>query len=189
MRNFQTSYNASDLASNQVIRIDAIYGKDIPHEQFISDTPEDTLGPGMVGCFLSHLKTYKTFGESDKPYALIFEDDAKVDPAIFEGTIQNLHSLIPANWDMILLGYYDHDPSHMYEDLGTCRKAFHFWGLHGYLVNKKSAQKLYSNMLPPFSNQIDHVMSRLSREGDLNIYAVKKQAVWQNAKYTDVQIR
>lgn len=189
MRNFQSSYNASDLATEQVIRINGIYGKEIPYENYISETPEDTLGAGMVGCFLSHLETFSQIEKGDKPYALIFEDDAKMDPKIYENTIQNVQNNVPDDWDVILLGYLNYDPTHKYVDYGNYLHALHFWGLHGYLVNQNGAKKLGELMQPPFSNQIDHVMSRLSREGKLKIYAVKTPVVEQNAKYTDVQIK
>ena len=38
-----------------------------------------TLGKGEIGCFLSHLKTYRTFLESDNKYCLILEDDVMFD--------------------------------------------------------------------------------------------------------------
>jgi GR25 family glycosyltransferase involved in LPS biosynthesis len=141
----------------------------------------------MVGCFLSHLDLYKTVTEGTKPYGLIFEDDANVDPQIYDKTIRHLGTTIPPDWDIILLGYFDYDKTHDFVQLDTCKKALSFWGTHGYIVNRASAQKMQSLMQPPFSAQIDYVMSKLSREDNLNVYAINQPVVWQNAKYSDVQ--
>jgi len=96
--------------------------------------------------------------------------------------------MVPPDWDIILLGYFDYDKTHQFIQLDTCKKALNFWGTHGYIVKRTSARKMQSIMQPPFSAQIDHVMSKLSRDGQLNIYAINQPVVWQNAKYSDVQV-
>ena len=189
MLQFQTNYNKTDLAkTNPIIRSEAIYGKEISFQDYISPKPDIPLHAGMVGCFLSHLDLLNTIANGTKPYGLIFEDDANVHPQIYDKTIRHLSTMVPSDWDMILLGYFDYDKTHRFIQLDTCKKALNFWGLHGYLVNRTSARKMQSIMQPPFSAQIDHVMSKLSREGQLNIYAINQPVVWQNAKYSDVQV-
>ena len=188
MLKFQRSYNMSDLINRPVIRINAVYGKDIQYKKYIDENADPKFkSPGMVGCFLSHLDTYKKFQNSDKPYALIFEDDAKINPQIYKNTIAKLHTQIPDDWDIILLGYMLYDPTHKYEVHDSYIKMLHFWGTHGYIINKKSVEKILVLMQPPFHNQIDHVMSKHARTGALKIYGTKDVAVWQNASYSDVQ--
>jgi GR25 family glycosyltransferase involved in LPS biosynthesis len=143
--------------------------------------------PGMVGCYLSHLNIYKTVAEGTKPYGVIFEDDAEIDPQIYDKTIRHLNTTIPSDWDVILLGYFDYDKTHEFVQLDTCKRALNLGGNHGYIVNRASAQKLHTLLKPPISGQIDHVMCRLSKEDKVMMYAVNKQVVWQNAQYTDVQ--
>tara|TARA_R110002072_G_scaffold7161_6_gene39328 strand:- start:2250 stop:2966 length:717 start_codon:yes stop_codon:yes gene_type:complete len=41
------------------------------------------LGPGEVGCFLSHRKCWQIIAEGAAPYALIAEDDLSVNPIIW----------------------------------------------------------------------------------------------------------
>ena len=41
------------------------------------------LGPGEVGCFLSHRACWQRIAEGDDPYALIVEDDMAADPALW----------------------------------------------------------------------------------------------------------
>ena len=186
---FNRSYTNSDLSSNPFIRVNAIYGKDIPYTDYIDKNADPSFkSPGMVGCFLSHLDTYSKIQNSEKPYALIFEDDAKINPLIYQNTISKLHETIPDDWDIILLGYMLYDPTHKYEVYNKYIKMFHFWGLHGYLINKKAVNKILSIIKSPFQNQIDHILSKHARTGELKIYGVKEVAVSQNAKYTDVQV-
>ena len=42
-----------------------------------------TLGPGEVGCFLSHRKCWDIIAQGDADYALIAEDDLSIDPDIW----------------------------------------------------------------------------------------------------------
>lgn len=188
MVQFTTNYGKTDLAkTNPIIRSEGVYGKEIPYTDYISEKPVLEMLPGMVGCFLSHLDLYETISDGKKPYGIIFEDDANVDPLIYYKTIRHLNVMVPPDWDIILLGYFDYDKTHQFIQLETCKRAISFWGTHGYIVNRKSAEKLQYHMQPPFNGQIDHVMSKLSRDGKINIYAVNQPVVWQNAKYSDVQ--
>ena len=67
-------------------RISAVYAADLPVEDIQSVYTDAVnkqqffmpLKPAEIGCFMSHLKTMKTFLEtSDKPYAVILEDDVE----------------------------------------------------------------------------------------------------------------
>lgn len=189
LRDFNDSYKKTDLQSHPIERIDAVYGIDIPYNDYIAENPEDKeLTPGMVGCFLSHLKTYKQFINSGKQYAIIFEDDAKItNEEMYKTTISKLHEKIPNDWDIILLGYLNHDPKHKFEDRGDYYKFWNFWGTHSYIINRNSVQKLMSLMQPPFVNQIDSVMGSLARSDKLNIYGIKQVEVIQATPYSDVQ--
>lgn len=191
LNNFNKYYQNTDLQSQKVERIHAIYGLDIPYKDYIVENPEDkSLTPGMVGCYLSHIQTYQTFLDSGKPYAIIFEDDAKITNAeIYKTTISQLHTKIPDDWDIILLGYFNHDPIHRFDDAGDYYKFWNFFGTHSYIINRRSAQKMIDLMQAPITNQIDNVMGSLARKSKLQIYGIKKVEVVQDTPYTDVQTR
>jgi GR25 family glycosyltransferase involved in LPS biosynthesis len=191
LHDFTESYQKSDLGKRiSAIRIDAIYGIDLPYKNYISPNAErKDLSPGMIGCFLSHLETYKQFlANSDKPYALIFEDDAKItDPEIYVKHISTIPHRMPADWDIVLLGYFNHDPEHKFETFDDYYQFTHFWGTHAYVIHRETAQKLLDLMSPPFSNQIDHQMSYLAKRGELKIYGFHEPCVIQGTPYSDVQ--
>lgn len=189
LNDFHKHYQKCDLQSQPVERIDAIYGVNIPYKDYIVENPEDNgLTPGMIGCFLSHLQTYQKFIESGKPYAIIFEDDAKItNPDVYKKTISQLHETIPDDWDIILLGYFNDNPIHKFDDEGEYYKFWNFFGTHCYIINRNSALKMMDLMQPPFTNQIDSVMGSLARNSKLNIYGIKKVVAVQDTPYSDVQ--
>lgn len=184
---FQNSYNQSDLSNAPLIRINAVDGKQIQYKDYVHDTPEMDLTPGMVGCYLSHIDAYTKIQNSGKAYGLVFEDDARMDPTIYKNTIAQLHETMPTDWDIILLGYMVYDPVHRYEVHDSYLKMLKFWGTHGYLINQNAVAKVLELMKPPFKNQIDHVMSEYSKDNTLKIYGVKSAVVRQFSSHSDVQ--
>ena len=90
------------------VRISAVDAKNLDKESFqVKNRYDRDLLPGEIGCFLSHVKTLKTFLDSDKEFAVIIEDDAKfVDD--FVSAIEkalNSYSDLPAKhqWDVLKL--------------------------------------------------------------------------------------
>ena len=47
-----------------------------------------TLGPGEVGCFLSHRKCWQMIADDKAPFALIAEDDLSIDPVIWPDVLK-----------------------------------------------------------------------------------------------------
>ncbi len=50
------------------------------------------LGPGEVGCFLSHRQCWKNIIATDAEYALIAEDDLSVDPSIWPDVLDLINT-------------------------------------------------------------------------------------------------
>ena len=142
------------------------------------------LTRGMIGCYLSHINIYaKNVNQSN--LVLIFEDDAKfnINLSDFIKGFKN----IPDDWDIILLGtvqifeYGNENQSDLF------RKVTKFWGTQGYLINNSGMQKMLK-YYKPINNQIDFRMGELSANNLLNVYAYKDNAIYQSAKYSDVQM-
>lgn len=188
LKNFTSIYEGSGLTETPFLRIKAIYGKDINYQEYISDDVEINMTPGMVGCFLSHLYIYDMMTKSMKDYALIFEDDAYILRDLNLGVISSIFDSMPDDWDIILLGYDISNPVHKYEKLDGYLKMYNFWGTHAYFIKKTAAAKLLDLTRIPFTNQIDHVMGDLCSKGLLNVYGIPNPLVFQDARYTDVQV-
>lgn len=126
-----------------------------------------SLGKGELGCLLSHVKSFRTFLESDAKYAVIFEDDAIILP----GFTDKLRYLIEhtSGWGYVKL--YS-DPTKMYEtDLSPkdakVKLAFHKklpWKAVAYMITRETAQTLLNlfnkSYWLPYDAQLAYFMMR-----------------------------
>ncbi len=92
-------------------RISAVKGSDLTEEekqriydQKTNETSYDSqLTDGELGCYLSHIKCWEKIVQDQLDFALILEDDAKIDVSI-HAYIKHLSSLLP-HWDYIELSH------------------------------------------------------------------------------------
>tara|TARA_B100000963_G_scaffold292892_1_gene263180 strand:- start:158 stop:1120 length:963 start_codon:yes stop_codon:yes gene_type:complete len=151
---------------------------------------ENRKNVGHFGCYLSHMKIYETFLQTDKEYCLIFEDDAEfITPYLKRDIVHNMNNL-PREWDILLLGYEVNGGPNGYREVREGNKDTklkngllnlnYFTGLQGYIINRKCAKKLIEN-LQVMDWIIDWNMNYLARDGMLNIYGVYPPLVCQPA--------
>jgi GR25 family glycosyltransferase involved in LPS biosynthesis len=89
-------------------RIGGIHGKqNIPKNmlKYISTLNSHILAGGLVGCGLSHIKTWETIVANGDSSALILEDDAVVDDN-FLNLYNAIFPTVPQDYYMIYLGCY-----------------------------------------------------------------------------------
>lgn len=144
---------------------------------------------GHFGCFLSHIQVYRTFLKTNKPYCLIFEDDAEFKTLTFKKDVDTHMGNIPNDWDIILFGFHTADDLHYGKNQKTFlknnifHKLEHFTGLQGYMINRQSCEKLLNKLVNP-TWYIDWEISKLASNDEFNIYGVYKPIVCQPACYT-----
>ena len=137
-------------------RIDAILGRELPEPiiQFSEKSFNILTGKhknyGEIGCYLSHLKAFEEFLESESEHALILEDDVNLPddlPRLIQGAITH-HK----HWDLLRLsssreGQYlkiaDIDPDY---SLTYNTKVLKNTG--AYVINRKAAKACVDKMLP-----------------------------------------
>lgn len=148
-------------------RIRAVYGKEIPQEErdrLVSNKlNRENIAPGVIGCYLSHMKTWKTFLESKHKYALIFEDDVKFDHKtlrkVVDGILQTKSKWDIVNIDLFHYGY----PSAVEKIPGTecslCKYRTRVSHMGCYIINRNAAIKLLSKALPILM-EVDQYFSR-----------------------------
>jgi glycosyl transferase family 25 len=113
-------------------------------------------GLGAVGCYLSHVRVWQEFLESDATTALIMEDDVDPKHAL---TLRLLlwelqHDPKIDNWDVGLLGW-----------VGTTYDPYKgFIGAHAYLLTRKAAKELLKDAFP-LRMQVDYYLNEKIREG------------------------
>lgn len=146
------------------IRVPGILGKKtIPEDlkKFINYSKLKYQPPGLVGCGLSHINSWKTFYESGKDYALFLEDDAELQIG-FREKWKNYSKDIPKDFDVIYLGAfigsnidkkYSFDYSMMKMlNLNSVKKVEKIsdnifvpalpLAMHGYILSRKMAKYL-----------------------------------------------
>ena len=197
-----SQYEASDL--NGVIPVDrfsAINGRHLILSDYLTDDiieeieeVEDKgvrkyhhqLTKGGVGCFLSHLSLYRQLLQ-DKSYNayLIMEDDIKINPDIKTHMDYSL-KYIPNDWDIILYSWLRVGSQPTINTL--IEKIEYFWGMQCYLINNRGAEKIVRELEnQPLDGQIDSYLSRMIKQGKLNVYMYNKKVVSENSNQTDIQ--
>jgi GR25 family glycosyltransferase involved in LPS biosynthesis len=198
---FLNQYQASDLRFKTIKRVPAVDGKKLDITQYLSDrafkeiksiettgyrTKHYQLTRGAVGCYLSHLKTYKQIADSDKEFGLIFEDDVNIAPDFYV-KLNVILKKIPNNWDVLLLGCHCLKCK-KHEVHSHVRK---FILLHCYIVKKAAAKELFSMLnKKPIEQQIDSELSDILINSDkFTMYCINDAIAWQNNTFaTEIQV-
>ena len=179
------SYNPHDLPS-MTSRIEAVNGKlidlnsintNVISKQAIGDAIKNirvytTMTIGGIGCALSHYYIYKYIVANKINRCLILEDDIELKPDFISKCIdinKQLHLNNETDFDLLFLGYHDTSNKYSQEYKGIFRKFNRIYGLFGYIVSYKGAQKLLSNVFP-LIQQIDSEISNNS--STINILGV-----------------
>jgi len=127
--------------------------------------------------------------KSDKPYCLIFEDDAEFKTNHFKEDVNRHMGNVPDDWDIVLFGFHTADDLHHDKNPETFLKdnifhnLEHWTGTHSYLINKNSCQQLLDKLVNP-EWYLDWAISGLVQEGKFKAYAVFEPLVCQPACYT-----
>lgn len=192
LQNFQINYDKTDLHPVKFKVIEAIDGKNIDVRAVTTEkafkelsdaerkgfrTKHYQITRGAVGCYLSHLNTYKEILNSDKEYGLIFEDDVKFNTNEVLQELQNRVRTIKSDWDIMLLGCVCYI-CNSFKDYYDAQK---FILLHAYLIKKESAKKILDLLEGnPIEKQIDSKFSDMAANGDIKIVCLKEQLAIQN---------
>lgn len=201
LAHFSEQWKRSDMSSKEINRVSAIDGSAITVSTYVSKrafaemndinnsgyrTKHYQLTKGAVGCYLSHLKTYKYIAEGDKPYGLILEDDIII-PKNLHKQIKGVVKRIPNQWDILLLSC--HCISCKRKEIYSSVDKF-FW-LHCYIITKECAARLVKELGErPIEQQIDAELGDMTVSSNWpNIYCVNSSIASQSHSFkTDIQM-
>lgn len=185
-------------------RIDAVNGNKLTSKE-VKDLSTLTCSVfctnGIIGCFLSHKKTWEKMIENGDRYAIIMEDDCKLEPNFvkdLDTCLNELNELIP-DWDMFYCGCFggckvDRDytifqrtivafNSKLHQNKSVAN-AKHIYvpeapvGLHCYILSNNCARKLLK-YLNKASYHVDVEMVRIFKEYDFKVFSSKKILAYQ----------
>jgi len=104
-----------------------------------------------AGCYLSHLKAWKTFLKSNFSKAVILEDDAEIIKSKYE--IISLTNIINKySVDILFLNASKNNELQLKHEIPR-------WGAHAYIINKHAAEVLF-NMIKPGSKWLNSEEAR-----------------------------
>jgi len=195
-------YHNSDLSELPLERYSAVVGKNVEPSDWLTDdaindfkqvlnngyrTHHYQLTYGGIGCFLSHYNLAKQLLSEQKNIDayIVFEDDTAIPRNLLSHIERNISEL-PEDWDYLM--FYtiraNGEPS-----TNKLNKLKSFWGLNGYIINKKGARKLVEETnTNKIDGQIDSYLSRMIQQKKMNVYATKKHLVKSNAQDTNIQV-
>jgi len=201
LNHFLNSYSKSDLSAIKLERFNAINGRKLDLKDYVTNKANDQiisaekngyrvrhyeLTRGAVGCFLSHASIFKKLLSDDKhEFYMIFEDDAFVPPKVIN-RLEHLISHAPQDWDILVFGVIREV---LAEKGQLFDKVKAWWGLFGYVINKRGAEKFMNEFKTnKIDKQIDSMMSMMIVENKLNVYSSKDHLISHNAEGTDIQL-
>jgi len=194
-------YHNSDLSELPLERYSAVVGKNVEPTDWLTDdaindfkqvlnngyrTHHYQLTYGGIGCFLSHYNLAKQLlSEKSVDAYIVFEDDTAI-PRNLLSHIEKQISELPEDWDYLM--FYT-IRANGYPITNKLNKLKSFWGLNGYIINKKGARKLVEETnANKIDGQIDSYLSRMIQQNKMNIYSTKKHLVKSNAVDTNIQV-
>ena len=148
----------------------AVYGKELPRPEKDKVTDKEifralmgkNIVDGEIGCYLSHLKAWKTFLQSKHSYALIIEDDASFNPVELNKVV---NELIANNdkWDYVNLDPWRTTNARAIKNISDkfCLMVpkQRVWLTTCQLINRKAAASLIQRALP-IKMPVDHFVYR-----------------------------
>lgn len=168
-----------------LIRIDGIYGKelDLNTVDILTDFSKKFSPRGIIGCFLSHRKSWEYIVKNNLNGAIILEDDFTIPDGIdVVDEMYKLQPFIPCDTDVLLLGCLSCNINVNFLSIITASnradrgpvndhvyRPNQVWGLFAYYVTNKGARKLLNS----FNHNIWHVDIMISRNKNINLYALK----------------
>jgi GR25 family glycosyltransferase involved in LPS biosynthesis len=196
---FMDQYKGSDLATTELTRIEGVDGKMLELNDYVTEkakmdilnaerlgyrTMHYQLTRGAVGCYLSHLETYRSILTRNEEFAIIFEDDAKLLRPDMLASINIAIQAVPNDWDILLLGCvcFVCGKYNAYYDVNR------FFLLHGYIIKRTSAAKIVRVLeTEKIEQQIDAKFSDMAEEGSLKIYCLRNKLAVQYNMGTTIQ--
>jgi glycosyl transferase family 25 len=137
------------------IRQPGVVGMELPYpNENFSDWSYKYLhgrrwAPRELGCYLSHIQCLRNFLQTDASYALILEDDVKLDDNI-KGILERAIAHA-SDWNMLRLSSVNHGKWWSVRKLGSHSLAVCLTrekGAGGYLVDRKAAACMVKKLLP-----------------------------------------
>lgn len=129
-------------------RFSAVEGRAVP--DWLASFYDGRMTAGEVGCSASHLSVYRMIVERDLPFALVLEDDARIDDdcnVVVDRAVQSA----PEGWDIIRLINTSKRPVQKVAQIDDRRQLVYYVRIPlrtaGLIVSNAGARKLLTPRL------------------------------------------
>ena len=143
---------------------------------------------GAIGCSLSHRKAWLNILNNDDEKVLILEDDIEFDDNFTNKLNEYLNDI--TDYDLVYLGYtYNGQKKILHKNYSKPLSIV--YGLFGYIVNKRIAQKLLD--IFPIENQLDTDIFKVFKDIKVYMLPVNKKIIISDPSHinklgTDIQV-
>jgi GR25 family glycosyltransferase involved in LPS biosynthesis len=155
----------------------------IIHKKRRSHGEIDTAG--AIGCSLSHYSIWKKFLETDSPFCLVLEDDAKIPLGLADSILAA--SVNRAEFDVWCLSYKLYDQTLLPTEKVGWKCPVNFWGTAAYIISRKGAEKLINGFFP-IECHLDKYMCLKSLLGHVKLVVNTKFKMYTIHYGTDIQL-
>lgn len=148
LKNHNLNFNIFEAIDGNNISVHLLEKHNVySHEKSIQHMKR-ALRKGEIGCALSHILIWYLFSQSQKPYYLIFEDDAILTNNFKTKLEQILNDIQYDNWDVLYLNencykHFKHECNGKENTKLTIHPTRIGFGLYGYIINKKFIEKCF----------------------------------------------
>ena len=193
----ELEFEKNNVTYERIVAVDA---KKLNNDTYLIDNKYDrNFVPGEIGCYLSHVKALQTFLSSNYQFAVILEDDAKLDPQYkysIEKAITTYQDLAKKDqWDILKIynGKRRHINIKQLDNrfcIGACGTSIPIMGI-GAIWTRKGAEKFLSKIIknnkPVIRRPIDCELQH-PWEYDLLIYNLLPSIVEISGVETQIQL-
>lgn len=132
------------------------------------------MNRGECGCTDSHIRLWKDIVKKEHPWALVFEDDARL-VENFREKLEEVLAMLPNDWDYVNLGTI---PGFHLSERRISRNLIKGSSTtaHAYLISQKGAKHLSHWNTPDVHFVVDIQIARTP----LNMYYIEKAIAHQN---------
>jgi len=191
---FYKNFAEVGLTPNDIHWVEAVVGKDLDLSQVsITDKARYDLNMGKrcsnlsfstmgsIGCYLSHVKVWKTFLDTGKDYCIVFEDDTKPTSYFtYDNIVYLLEFLNKVKVDICMLYYSPNRimtktlvspmPYPPGDSIRLYRSSLLMYGTNAYLISRDYILRLLDKVFP-MEVQIDGFLALQSiNDKDVQFY-------------------
>lgn len=108
------------------------------------------MNASEIGCFLSHYYIWKDMIENEIPYAVVFEDDTKINTKIFSEHLEKIMENAPENFDIISLYKHEKQLDQKYINYNDFFDLTHskVWGTSAYIISLDAVKNIINAVIP-----------------------------------------